>query len=123
MPSYITPVDVTPTVITATPAPAAIPYHASVTTIPAHVANGTKNGSDINSSDGILEIIDMEIPPDSNVTLSYLHAKIHNSLSQVQGYLQEEIEVAGIPNTVSATSEPSFLELADRTINDIPRRM
>ena len=65
----------------------------------------------------------MGSPPAATVALSSLRGTIHNALLMSQRYLQEEVAVAGSPNTVSDTSEPSFLELADRTINDILRRM
>ena len=113
----LTPVGMTPTAITTTPAPAAIPSNTSVAPIPIHVTAGTNNGSESNSSDGILEIIEMYSPPSATVALSYLRDTIHNALSQAQEYLQEEVAVAGIPNTVSSTSEPSMLDLAERTIN------
>ena len=89
----LNPVDVNPTEITATPAPAAIPSHASVTTIPAHVASGTNNGSESDRSYGILEIIGMWSPPAATVALSSLCDTIHNALSRAQGSLQEEVEV------------------------------
>ena len=106
MTSSLTLVDLAPTVITDMPAPSAITYHDSIATIPAHVTAGTNNGYKSNRSDDILEIIDMGIPPAATVALSYLREKIHNELSREQGYLQEEVAVAGIPNTVSATSDP-----------------
>ena len=59
VPSYITTIDVTTTSITTTTVPAAILYHVSVATTPAHVTTGTNNGSESNSLDGILKIIDM----------------------------------------------------------------
>ena len=104
--SSITSVDVTPTAIIATPAPAEIPSHTAVTTIPAHVTAETNNGYDSDSLYDILEIIDIGSPPAATVALSYLRRKNHNALSRAQGYLQEEVAVAGSPNTVSATSKP-----------------
>ena len=123
VPSSLPPLDVTPTAITATPAPAAIPSHAFVANIPAHVTAGTNNGSESDSSDGILEIIEMGSPPAATVALSSLRDTIHNELSRAQGSLQEEVAVAGSPNAVSATSEPSLLDSAERTINGLWRRL
>ena len=80
MPPSLTPVDVTPTDITATPAPSAIPSHASVATIPSHVTGGTNNGSESGSLDSTLEIVEMTSPHASTVALSSLSNKIHNSL-------------------------------------------
>ena len=104
MPSSLTPVDVTPTAIAAMPAPASIISHTYFATIPAHVTAGTNNGSESDSSDGILEIIEMGSPPAATVALSSLRDTIHNELSRAQGSLQEEVAVAGSPNAVSATS-------------------
>ena len=73
--------------------------------------------------DGILEIIEMWSPPAATVALSSLRDTIHNPLSRAQGSLQEEVAVAGSPNTVSATPDPSFLDLAEQTINDLLRRL
>ena len=81
VPSSLTYIDVTPTAITATPAPAAIPSHASVATIPAHVTFGTNNGYYSNRLGGIMEIIDMGIPPTATVSMSSLRDIIHNTLS------------------------------------------
>ena len=119
MPSSLTPIDVTPTSITAMSEPKPIPFHTYVSTIPTHVTYGTNNRFESNSSDGILEIIDIGSTPFATVDLSYLHDTIHNALSRSQGSLQEEFAVAGSLNTVSATSEPSFLDLDDRTINEL----
>ena len=110
MPSSLTNVDVTPNDIATTPALSAITYHASVTTIHTHVTVGTNNGSDSDSLDSILEIIEITSPPAATVSLSYLCEKIHNSLLRAQGYIQEKVSDEGSPNTVSATSEPSFLD-------------
>ena len=98
--------DVTPTSTNATPEPAALPSHASIATIPAHVTAGTNNVSKRDSSDGILEIIDMGSPPAATVSLSSICDTIYNALSRAQRSLQDEVAVAGSPNTVSATSEP-----------------
>ena len=65
----------------------------------------------------------MGSPPAATVALSYLRRKNHNALSRAQGYLQEEVAVAGSPNTVSATSKPQFLDLAEWTINNLLRRL
>ena len=119
----LTLVEVTPTTITPTPAPVAIPYQASVINIPAHVTSGTNNGSESDSSDGILDIIETEIPPDATVALSSLHVTIQNALSRAQGSLQEENSVAEIPNTVSYTSEPLFMEFSEQNINDLLMRL
>ena len=78
MPPSLTPVDVNPTSITAAPAPAAITYHDSVATIPVHITSGTNNGYESNSSDGILEIIEMGSTPDRTVDTSSLCGTIHN---------------------------------------------
>ena len=84
MPSSLTPVNVEPTAITTTPAPApaAIPYHDSVATIAAHVSAGTKNGYESNRSDGILEIIEMGSNLAATVAMSSLRYTIHNKLSR-----------------------------------------
>ena len=82
MPSYLNTVDVTPTAITATPAPAAIPSHASIATIPAHVTAGTNNGSESDSSDDILDIIEMKSTTSATFVLSSLIETIHNELSR-----------------------------------------
>ena len=95
-----------PNAITATPEPTAITSHASVATIPAQITSGTNNGSKNDSSDGILEIIEMEIPPAATVALSSLRGKNYNEMSRAQGSLQEEVAVAGGTNVVSDTSEP-----------------
>ena len=121
--SSLTPVDVTPTAITTTPAPVFIIYHASVVTIPIHFTAGTNNGSEINSSDSTLDITEMGSTPAATVSLISLRDKIHNALLRAQGYLQEEVAVAGSPDTVSAISEPSLLDLSERTINKMMRRM
>ena len=112
-----------PTATTTTPAPVAAPSHASVATIPANVTAGTNNESESDSSDGILEIIEIWIPPAATFTLSSLRDKIHNALSRAQGSLHEEDAVVGSPNTVSATSDTSLLELSERTINELLMRM
>ena len=65
----------------------------------------------------------MGSPPDATVTLSSLCDKINNALSRAQEYLQEEVAVAGSPNTVSATSEPSLMDLTERTINNPMRQL
>ena len=103
MPSSLTPVYETPTATTTTPAPAAIPSHAYVATITTHVTTGINNGSESVSSDSILEIIEMGSLTAATVALSYLCDTIYNVLSQAQGFLQEEVAVAGSLNTVSAT--------------------
>ena len=100
---YLTPVDVIPIAITTTPTPTAFASNASVAITPAHVTAGINNGSESDRSDGILEIIYMGRPPAATVTIIYLCEKMHNTLLQAQGYLQEDVEVAGSPNTVSAT--------------------
>ena len=105
-PSSINTVDTTLTAITATPAPASIPSHASVATIPVHVTDGNKNGSESDILYDILEIIEMGITPAVTVTLIFLREKIHNAMLRAQGYLQEEVAVTGSPNKVSSTSEP-----------------
>ena len=87
MPLSLTPIDVNPTSVTAMPAPAAIPSHASVATIPARVTAGTNNVYEINSLDIILNIIDMGSPTASTVDLSSFCDTIHNSLLRVQGYM------------------------------------
>ena len=61
----------------------------------------------------------MGSPPYATTPLSFIRDTIQNVLSRVQGSLQEEVKVAGNPNTVSSKSEPSFMDLADRTINDL----
>ena len=106
MPLSLNPVDVTPTSITATPSPVAITSHSFPATIPKHVTAGTNNGSDSYISDGIMEIIEFMSPPSATVTLNFLCDIIQNALSQAQGYLQEEVAVAGIPTTVLSISEP-----------------
>ena len=123
VPSSLTPIDVTPTATTALPAPVAITYHASVATIPAHVTSGTNDESDSDRSDGILEIMEIGIPPATAVAMSSLCDTIHNALLWVQGYLQENVAFSGRPNTVSATSEPSLMDLAERTINELLMRL
>ena len=123
MPLSLTPVDVTPTTITATPAHAAISSHASVATIPAHVTSVTNNRSESNRLDGIPEIIEMGSHPAAIVALSSLCDTIHNELSWAQGSLKEEVAFAGIPNTVSDTSETSFMDLAEQTINELLIRL
>ena len=102
MPSSLTTVDVITTAITTMPVPVAIPSHASVATIPAYVNTVTNNGYDINSSDGILEIIEMGSPPDATVAMSSLYDTINNALPWVQVSLQEEFVFAESPNTVLA---------------------
>ena len=112
-----------PTAITAMPVPAAIAYRTSVATIPKHVTSGTNNVYDRYSSYCILEIIEMGIPPAATVALISLCDTIHHVLLWEQGSLQEEVAVAGSPNTVSATSDPSFLDLEKWTINELLRRL
>ena len=64
----------------------------------------------------------MGSPPAATVALISLRGTIHNALLMAQRYLREEVAVAGSPNTVSATPDPSFLDLAEQTINDLLRR-
>ena len=123
MPSYLTTIDMIPTAIAATPAPAVITSHTYVATISAHVTARTNNASESDSSYGIPEIIEMGGPPSATVALISLRNTIHNALSRAQGHQQAEFAVAVIPNTVSATSEPSLLDLAERTINELLRRL
>ena len=123
MPLSLNTVGVTPTDITATPAPATIPSHVSFSTIPTHVTAGTNNGSENDISDGILEIVQMGSIPADIVALSCLREKNHNALSPAQVSLQEGVAVSGIPNTLSVTSDPSLMELSDRTINELLRRL
>ena len=85
MPLSLTTVDVNPTAITAMPSPMAIPSHASVATITAHVTAGTNNGSESDSLDDTLQIIEMGSPPNDTVALISLCDTIQNSLSQAQG--------------------------------------
>ena len=92
----------TPTDITLIPATTAILSHASVVTTPAHVTAGTKNGYDSNSSDGVLDIIDMGSSPTATVNMSSLRGTIQNALYRAQESLQEEVSVAVSLNTVSA---------------------
>ena len=103
MTSSLDPIDVTPTAINAMSVPATIPSHAYVATITTHVTTGINNGSESVSSDSILEIIEMGSLTAATVALSYLCDTIYNVLSQAQGFLQEEVAVAGSLNTVSAT--------------------
>ena len=100
MPQSLTTFDVAPTAITATSAPAAITYHFSVALIPANVTSGTNNGSESDSSYGVLDIIEMGSPPFATVSLSSIRDTIQNVLQQAQGYLYEEVAVTGSPNTV-----------------------
>ena len=65
----------------------------------------------------------MESPPAATFDLSSLLYTIHNALLRVQGSLKEEVAVEGSPNTVSATSEPSLLDLDEWTTNELLRRM
>ena len=106
MPLSLNPVDVTPTSITATPSPVAITSQSFLATIPKHVTAGTNNGSESDSSDGILEINEIGSPPAATVTLNFLCDTIQNELSRVQGSLQEEVAVTGIPKTLLSISEP-----------------
>ena len=55
--------------------------------------------------------------------LGYLCGTIHNVLLWAQVSLQEEVSVAGIPNTVADTSEPSLMYLDDWNSNELLRRM
>ena len=121
LPSSLNPVYVNRTVIAVMPAPAAIPSHASVATIPAYVTAGTNNGSDINILDVILRIIYMGVRPASTVALISLRDTIQNILSRAQVYLQEEVEFLRSPNSVSDTSELPLLELSEHTINELLR--
>ena len=89
----------------------------SIATIPANVTTGTNNVSKRGISDGILGIIEMGSPPAATATLSYLDEKFYNALSWAQGCLKEEVEVMGSTNTVLSTSEPSLLDLYERSIN------
>ena len=123
VPLSLTTVDVNPTAITAMPSPMAIPSHASVATITAHVTAGTNNGSESDISDGILDIIEMGSPPNTTVALISLRNTTDNKLPQEQISLQEEVSVTGNPNTASATSEPSFVDLDKRNINQLLRRL
>ena len=65
----------------------------------------------------------MGSPPAAAVALIFLFETIHNTLSRAQGSFQEEVAVAGILNTVSATLGPSFLDLAEHTINELLMRI
>ena len=70
----------TPTAITATPAPAAIPSQASIAPILAHVTAGTNNRYESEISDGILDIIEKVITLAVTVALSSLRGTIQNAL-------------------------------------------
>ena len=63
----------------------------------------------------------MGSPPAATVALISLRGTIHNALLMTQRYMQEEVAVAGSPNTVSDTSELLFLYLDGLTINDLFR--
>ena len=102
VPSSLTPINVTPNSVTATPTTTVIPSRYSISAITAHVATVTNNGSETYRLDGILEIIDMGSPPSATAALISLNEKHYNSISRAQGYLQQEVVVAGSPNTVSA---------------------
>ena len=84
LPLSLTLIDVNPTAITATPVPAAIPYHASSITIPAHVTAGTNTGYDRTISDNILDIIEMGSTSAATGALSSLCYTIINSLHRAQ---------------------------------------
>ena len=89
MSSSLTPVNGTPTAITATPSPGAIPSHYFVATIIVHFTSVNNNGYESNILDGILDIVEMGTTPTANINLSSLCETIHNALSQEQGSLQE----------------------------------
>ena len=80
MTSSFNTVNVTPTNTTATHVPAAIPSHASVAIIYAHVTAGNNNGSESDRLDDILEIIEIGSPTAATVALNSLREKIHNVL-------------------------------------------
>ena len=65
----------------------------------------------------------MRSPPAATGSLCTIRDTINNSMSREQGYLQEEVAVAGSPNTLSATLELSFIDSTDWTTNEILSRL